>query len=250
MGSDRHGGGEDLVNVVQIAESDVEDRYNTTITKTVHAGDLVDSGNATSTLNSYRGLQAINDEFRQALPQLAEDGSDNFYTYGHEHDQSVTSDAVANHFLDSAGQSGSTSPTRDTGVKELGDWGYLCGKAKTETAAARGHIWQHYKKAAGLLRNGTEYDYCTVCKIKKNVKTLKGYATLLCEEIQGCQRIKKFHSQVDEAQCFRPKEIQWIPNQIFSEVKYERRQICEGFEKIQLQEGQQTQEKEKVLRSG
>ncbi len=127
VGTDRHGSSSALMNVVQTAESDVENRYDTTITKTVHAGDLVDSSDATSTLNSYTGLRAINEEFRQALPQLAEDGSDNFYTYGDSHDQSVTSDAVANHFLDSAGQSGSTSPTRDTGVKELGDWGYLWG---------------------------------------------------------------------------------------------------------------------------
>ena len=39
------------------------------------------------------------------------------------------------------------------------------------------HSWKHYKKAAGLLSNGTEYDYCTICKIKRNVKSLKGYAT-------------------------------------------------------------------------
>ena len=54
------------------------------------------------------------------------------------------------------------------------DCGYKEGYVKLP---ALGHKWKHYKKAAGLLKNGTEYDYCTVCKTKKNVKTLKGYAT-------------------------------------------------------------------------
>ena len=52
-----------------------------------------------------------------------------------------------------------------------------CDATKTETITALGHTWKHYKNAAGLLKNGTEYDYCTACKTKKNVKTLKGYAT-------------------------------------------------------------------------
>ena len=141
VGSDRHGSSDNLVDVVNTAEKDVEERYGTTITKTVHAGDLVDSGDASSTYNSYSGLQAVNEEFWEALPELAEDGSDNFYTYGNSHDKSVTSEAVANHFLDSAGQSGSTEPTRDSGVVELGDWGYLWGIdhfEMSDTARAKG----------------------------------------------------------------------------------------------------------------
>ena len=45
-----------------------------------------------------------------------------------------------------------------------------------ETIPALSHKWKHYKKKGGYLYNGTEYDYCTVCKTKKNVKTLPGYA--------------------------------------------------------------------------
>ena len=45
-----------------------------------------------------------------------------------------------------------------------------------DTKPVHKHVWKHYKKDAGLLKDGTEYDYCSGCKNKKNVKTLKGYA--------------------------------------------------------------------------
>ena len=39
-----------------------------------------------------------------------------------------------------------------------------------------GHSWKHIKHPAGLLKIGSEYDQCTVCKIKRNAKKLNGYA--------------------------------------------------------------------------
>ena len=39
------------------------------------------------------------------------------------------------------------------------------------------HNWKHVKNPAGLLKNGSEYDQCTFCKEKINVKKLTGYAT-------------------------------------------------------------------------
>ena len=39
------------------------------------------------------------------------------------------------------------------------------------------HNWKHVKNPAGLLKNGSEYDQCTFCKEKINVKKLAGYAT-------------------------------------------------------------------------
>lgn len=52
-----------------------------------------------------------------------------------------------------------------------------CGKTNSETIYPLGHELKHYKKAAGFLKNGKEFDYCTICKAKMNFKTLKGYAT-------------------------------------------------------------------------
>ena len=55
-----------------------------------------------------------------------------------------------------------------------------CARCGTEEGyveiLASGHQWTHIKAAAGLLKNGSEYDQCSLCKKKKNVKTLTGYA--------------------------------------------------------------------------
>ena len=149
VGSDRHGSGDSLVSVVTTAENYVETNHATSISKTVFVGDLVDSGDVTSSYSSASGLAAVNGEFRYVLSWFSEDGSDNFYTYGDSHDKSVTSSGVINHFLDSAGKSGSTTPTRDTGAKELGEWAYLWGidhfemkeASKATTAAAEFTSW-------------------------------------------------------------------------------------------------------------
>lgn len=128
--TDRHASTQDVINVVTAAENYVESEYQTSISKTIHAGDLVNSGDASTTLDGFTslsGLAAVNAEFRSVLTWLSEDGADNFYTYGDTHDKSVSTGGVANRFLDSAGKSGSTSPARDTGAKELGSWGYLWG---------------------------------------------------------------------------------------------------------------------------
>lgn len=67
-----------------------------------------------------------------------------------------------------------------------------CNRKKTEAIKATGHTWKHYKKAAGLLMNGTEYDYCTVCNTKKNVKTLVGYATYYVKSFKVAKAKKAF----------------------------------------------------------
>ena len=38
-----------------------------------------------------------------------------------------------------------------------------------------GHNWQHVKQAAGLLKNGSEYDQCTVCGAKQNSSVIPGW---------------------------------------------------------------------------
>ena len=52
----------------------------------------------------------------------------------------------------------------------------FCG-GYVEIPATGKHVWKHVIIKAGLLKNGSEYDQCTVCKTKKNVKKLTGYAT-------------------------------------------------------------------------
>lgn len=53
----------------------------------------------------------------------------------------------------------------------------VCQDSWTDLIDPTGHKWTHVKNKAGLLKNGSEYDQCTYCKIKKNIKKLTGYAT-------------------------------------------------------------------------
>lgn len=39
-----------------------------------------------------------------------------------------------------------------------------------------GHKWQHVKKAAGLMKNGVQYDQCTVCGAKQNSSVIPGWS--------------------------------------------------------------------------
>ena len=54
----------------------------------------------------------------------------------------------------------------------------VCGVAESKSISkdASNHNTKHVKKAAGLLKNGCEYDYCKDCKKKLNYKKLKGYS--------------------------------------------------------------------------
>ena len=61
-----------------------------------------------------------------------------------------------------------------------------------EIKATGEHTWQHVVGKAGLLKNGSEYDQCTVCKIKKNVKTLTGYATYYVKSLKVAKASKAF----------------------------------------------------------
>lgn len=68
----------------------------------------------------------------------------------------------------------------------------MCNGTKTETIAKLKHTWKHIKNAAGLLKNGSEYDQCSVCKTKKNVKTLKGYASYYVKSFKVVKAKKAF----------------------------------------------------------
>ena len=54
------------------------------------------------------------------------------------------------------------------------------------------HYMKHYKKSGGYLKNGTEYDYCTICEIKQNIKTLAGYSSYVIKNIKICRCSKSF----------------------------------------------------------
>ena len=75
-----------------------------------------------------------------------------------------------------------------------------------------GHAWQHIKKAAGLLKNGSEYDQCTICKKKKNIKTLAGYAKYY---------VKSF-KVVKGKKCFTAK---WAKQSAANQKKFKGYQI-------------------------
>ena len=60
----------------------------------------------------------------------------------------------------------------------------------SETPQHTVHSWKTVKVAAGLLKNGQQYDQCTVCGAKKNVKTLAGYSTYYVKsfKVSKCKR--------------------------------------------------------------
>lgn len=74
-----------------------------------------------------------------------------------------------------------------------------CEVTKTEETDIADHSWTHYRKAAGLLRNGIEYDICTVCKLKKNVKTLNGYAKYVIKKYKVKKGKKSFTAKWKKA---------------------------------------------------
>ena len=67
-----------------------------------------------------------------------------------------------------------------------------CDYSSMKKIAAMGHIWQHVKVKAGLLKNGSEYDRCKTCGAKKNVKTLVGYATYYVKGFKVASGKKSF----------------------------------------------------------
>ena len=68
-----------------------------------------------------------------------------------------------------------------------------CDETKdAEAIVAVGHTWKHITNAAGLLKSGSEYDQCSVCKKKQNVKTLAGYATYYVKSFKVKKAKKAF----------------------------------------------------------
>lgn len=62
----------------------------------------------------------------------------------------------------------------------------------TQVIPATGHKWTTYRKNAGYLKDGTSYSYCTVCKVKKNVKTLAGYSKYVVKKLKVKKGKKSF----------------------------------------------------------
>ena len=73
----------------------------------------------------------------------------------------------------------------------------VCGKVivKQKETAALGHKWKHIVNKAGLLKDGSEYDQCTVCKTVKNKKVLAGYANNYVKSLKLVKDNKAFTVQ-------------------------------------------------------
>ena len=83
----------------------------------------------------------------------------------------------------------------------------VCGNVNLEVIPATGHTWKHYKKSAGYLKNGTEYDYCTICKVKKNVKILRGYAKYVVKSFKVSKGTKSFTAKWKKASKSNQKKM-------------------------------------------
>ena len=84
---------------------------------------------------------------------------------------------------------------------------------------------RHYKEEAGLLRNGTEYDYCIVCKTKTNVKTLTGYANSYVKKLNVKKGKKSFtvkwkKQSKKNLKKFNGYQIRYSTNSDMSGAKY------------------------------
>ena len=80
------------------------------------------------------------------------------------------------------------------------DW---CGNYFSEDSASKqiskksviipaAHKWKHIVTKGGLLKNGTQYDQCTVCKAKKNTKAVPGYSTYYVKSFKVKKGKKSF----------------------------------------------------------
>jgi len=69
------------------------------------------------------------------------------------------------------------------------------------------HDWKHVKNAAGLLKNGSEYDLCTICGQKKNVKTLAGYATYYVKSFKVSKGKKSFTAKWSKQSATNQKKF-------------------------------------------
>ena len=67
-----------------------------------------------------------------------------------------------------------------------------CSYEKSTVIPATGHTMKTYTKKAGYLKNGTTYSYCTICKIKKNVKILAGYSKYAVKSLSVKKANKAF----------------------------------------------------------
>jgi len=73
---------------------------------------------------------------------------------------------------------------------------------------------------------------------------------LLREVAEGCKSKEGFHGQVGEAKRCQSEEVQRIPDQVFAEVQYGRRKDGDGSQIVQVEEDQQAESEDEVLRSG
>lgn len=61
-----------------------------------------------------------------------------------------------------------------------------------EIEATGEHTWQPHRVAPGLLKDGQQYEQCSVCGAKQNVKTLAGYATYYVKSFKVSKGKKSF----------------------------------------------------------
>ena len=99
-----------------------------------------------------------------------------------------------------------TEPTcTDKGVKTF--ICSVCHEEVTEEIPANGHTFTHKKVSAGLLKNGTEYDLCTVCGAKANEKKLTGYAAYVVKSFKVSKGKKSFTAKWKKASKANQKKM-------------------------------------------
>ena len=68
----------------------------------------------------------------------------------------------------------------------------VCKIKQTAKINATGHTWKTFKTAAGLLKDGKQYDQCTKCSVKRNTKVIAGYATYYVKSFKAKKGKKSF----------------------------------------------------------
>ena len=90
---------------------------------------------------------------------------------------------------------------------------------------ALGHKWKHIVNKAGLHKDGSEYDQCTVCKTVKNKKVLPGYTNNYVKSLKVSKAKKAFtvkwakQSKANQKQ-FNGYQIRYSTNANMNGAKY------------------------------
>lgn len=76
-----------------------------------------------------------------------------------------------------------------------------------EVIQATGHTFTHKVEKAGALKNGSEYDICSKCQVKKNVKKLAGYAEYVVKGYKVGKGKKAFTAKWTKASAANQKKM-------------------------------------------